>query len=236
MDKQSSLVMSGVSATLLNGIELSDGTHVFPGICNSFQVEKKVGFIAKNRDMLLFATFIGLYILYIVKPWSTEAAVLDDSQYDSMAATMFNFGDLVALKKKKSGTIYIEVDDVFGNQYVKNKEKKYDVTGEDDPRIGGAVNPMQVGNVTMPVDLNPLDTPKYTMEARAKGVEGMVTLEVVVGDDGSVLRVKVARGIEPSLDEAARKTYLRKKFQPSMGPDGKGVTVKFYQPVRFVLN
>ena len=37
-----------------------------------------------------------------------------------------------------------------------------------------------------------------------------------------------------ALDQAAAATYRRKKFKPSVGPNGP-ITVKFYQPVRFVL-
>ena len=88
----------------------------------------------------------------------------------------------------------------------------------------------------MPVDLTPEISPVYTAEAKSAGVQGTVTLEIVVSDDGKVLRARsVGKRLGHGLEESAAAAFRQKRFQPSM-KDGQPITVKFYQPVRFVLN
>ena len=152
----------------------------------------------------------------------------DDSLLDSIALTV-DFGDIT---HKSSGSVVVEVDEVFGNEYI--KDKPIDPNATEDPRISGAVDPV-VGNATSPVDLNPEITPEYTSDARSAGVEGTVTLEVVVSDDGKVLRVRsVGRKLGYGLEDSAIHSFKKKRYAPSKA-EGKAITVKFYQPVRFSL-
>ncbi|MCC6274882.1 MAG: energy transducer TonB [Leptospiraceae bacterium] len=157
--------------------------------------------------------------------FSSEA---EDKLLDSIALTV-DFGDII---HKSAGKIVVEIDEVFGNEYI--KDKPVDPNATEDPRISGAVDPV-IGNATAPVDMNPEIVPEYTADARSAGIEGTVTLEIVVSDDGKVLRVRsVGRKLGYGLEDSAIYSFKKKKYVPSKA-DGKPITVKFYQPVRFSL-
>jgi protein TonB len=64
----------------------------------------------------------------------------------------------------------------------------------------------------------------YPAAARRQQVEGTVTLEVTVGADGKVLRVKVLKGIGYGLDEAATRALESARFKPAKGSDGRPMT------------
>jgi TonB family protein len=111
---------------------------------------------------------------------------------------------------------------------LKNEEKV-------DPRVAGAQDSVLAGG-TEPIDLNPSEKALYTEEARANGVEGTITIEVVIANTGEVLQVKsVGRNLGFGLVESAIRTYKKKKFSPSL-VGGVPTTVKVLIPVRFVLN
>ncbi len=56
--------------------------------------------------------------------------------------------------------------------------------------------------------------PEYPRLAQKRGIEGMVILKALVGLDGSVRKVKVARGID-ELDQAAIEAVKKWKFRPA---------------------
>jgi protein TonB len=157
-----------------------------------------------------------------------------NDDFDAIPITM-DFGDL---RVRNPSVPVLEFDEVFGNEFVKEDKKREKIdpqTGEDS-RIAGAVNPFQA-NVSPPVDLNPEILPDYPPAARAAGVQGTVTLELVVSDEGEVLRAKpVGKPLGLGLDGAASAAFMKKRYKPSVDREGKAFTVKFYQPVRFVLN
>lgn len=103
----------------------------------------------------------------------------------------------------------------------------------EDERIAGAQNPYAIG-ATPPVDLSPGTKPPYTPEARAAGIEGLLVLELVVGDDGRVLQCRVVKGLGHGLDQSAVQTYYSKRFTPAY-KEGKPITVKINVPIRFQL-
>jgi TonB family protein len=112
---------------------------------------------------------------------------------------------------------------------------KKKVQEEQDPRISGAQD-AAISGATAPIDLTPDTKPDYTDEAKAQGITGTVTLEIVISDSGDVLQVKsVGRKLGSGLDESAVKTFRRKKYSPSI-LEGKAITVKVMVPVRFTLN
>ncbi len=112
--------------------------------------------------------------------------------------------------------------------------EKLEKVEKEDPRIATAQNPFLVG-ATLPVDLTPDIKPEYPVKARALGIEGVVTLEVVIADDGSVLRVlAMNKPIGFGLEEAAIAAFRKKKYQPST-LDGKPITIKVMIPVQFRL-
>lgn len=200
------------------------------GLSNSFAIEAATPWPRKNRVPLLFAGFSGFGIIAFVVGISLKLYVENRSLDDLQIAV--DLGDLVVPPKKQSAPL-IEIDEVFGNEYV--KDKKVVSADQEDPRAASAANPY-IGGATMPVDLTPDITPAYTPEAKAAGVQGTVTLEIVVSDDGKVLRARsVGKRLGHGLEESAAAAFRQKRFTPSM-KDGQPITVKFYQPVRFVLN
>lgn len=76
---------------------------------------------------------------------------------------------------------------------------------------------------------------KYPEGAKAKGIQGRVTLQFVVNQDGSISDVKTLRGVEPSLDaEAIRVARSMPAWKPGM-QRGQNVRVKYTMPVVFNL-
>ncbi len=76
---------------------------------------------------------------------------------------------------------------------------------------------------------------RYPAEAQKKKIEGRVVVSFVIEPDGSVSDVKVARSIDPLLDqEAVRVVGGMPKWQPGQ-QDGKPVRVKYNIPVAFRL-
>jgi TonB family protein len=113
------------------------------------------------------------------------------------------------------------------------EKKKVEI--QQDPRISGAQDAAIVG-ATAPVDLTPGVKPEYTELARAEGITGTITLEVVIADTGEVLQARsVGKKLGAGLEESAVSTYKRKRFSPSV-LEGKAITVKVLIPIRFSLN
>ena len=57
--------------------------------------------------------------------------------------------------------------------------------------------------------------PDYSEEARRRGVEGDVVMEIVVRHDGSVGDVRVLQGLGQGLDERAIAAVRRWRFAPA---------------------
>lgn len=77
---------------------------------------------------------------------------------------------------------------------------------------------------------------KYPQIAQENGIQGKVYVNFVVGKDGSISNVKIARGVDPSLDkEAIRVVTALPKWKPGK-QGGKPVRVSYTVPINFVLN
>ena len=75
----------------------------------------------------------------------------------------------------------------------------------------------------------------YPEIAKENGVSGRVTLQFTVEKDGSVTKVKVLRGVDPSLDkEAVRVVSMSPKWKPGKQRD-RAVPVTYTFPVIFQL-
>ena len=75
----------------------------------------------------------------------------------------------------------------------------------------------------------------YPEIAKEKGVQGRVRLQFTVEKDGSVTKVKVLRGVDPSLDkEAVRVVSMSPKWKPGKQRD-RAVPVTYTFPVYFQL-
>lgn len=105
------------------------------------------------------------------------------------------------------------------------EDKIFDVV-EQQPSFPGGISAMQNWireNLTYPV------------VAQENGIQGRVILSIVVEKDGSLGDVKVARSVDPSLDQAA--VQLVKKM-PKWNPgkqNGMPVRVKFTIPIAYSL-
>ncbi len=75
----------------------------------------------------------------------------------------------------------------------------------------------------------------YPEIAKENGVQGRVTLQFTVEKDGTVTKVKVLRGVDPSLDkEAVRVVSSSPKWKPGKQRD-RAVPVNYTFPVIFQL-
>ncbi|RHX86053.1 energy transducer TonB [Leptospira stimsonii] len=105
---------------------------------------------------------------------------------------------------------------------------------KEDPRIAGAQDAV-ISGATAPVDLTPNVIPVFTSEAKAAGISGTTTLEIVIADTGEVLRVRsVGKSLGFGLEESAIEAFYKKRYSPSI-LEGKAITVKVLIPVRFSL-
>lgn len=76
---------------------------------------------------------------------------------------------------------------------------------------------------------------KYPVVAEANGIQGRVIVTFIVGHDGSISDVKIAKSVDPSLDkEAIRVVKAMPRWKPGT-QKGKPVNVKFTIPVTFRL-
>lgn len=75
----------------------------------------------------------------------------------------------------------------------------------------------------------------YPEIAKENGVQGRVTLQFTIEKDGSLTKVKVVRGVDPSLDkEAVRVVSMSPKWEPGRQRD-RAVPVTYTFPVIFKL-
>ena len=179
-------------------------------------------FIDRNRLNvgLTISTVLQLLVLFF---WYTP-----DLKFNSLD----KFVDEVAFVDSVSITENVADTPTDGDVELADQLKK---EIKEDPRIAGAQDSILSG-ATAPVDLSPSIKPDYTEEARAAGIEGAMTLEIVIADTGDVLQVRsVGKKFGFGLEEEAIKTYRSKKFSPSF-LDGKAITVKVLVPIRFKLN
>ena len=85
------------------------------------------------------------------------------------------------------------------------------------PGDGGGVGggPYRPGSGIDPPRLVREVTPDYTEDARKRGIEGEVLLEIVVGAEGDVIDVRVLRRLGAGLDERAEEAVRQWRFSPA---------------------
>ncbi len=71
------------------------------------------------------------------------------------------------------------------------------------------------GDVSAPVPIHK-PSPGYPAQARLYGVQGSVTLRIVVDTEGNVTDARVLKGLGWGLDEEAARTVQKWKFKPGM--------------------
>ncbi|EMM98466.1 TonB-dependent receptor [Leptospira noguchii str. 1993005606] len=193
------------------------------------QSNSTITIVKKNRfrrwidryRMEFFLSISFLLQIFILFFWYTPSVQFDrlDRLVDEVA-----FVDNLVIQEPNVGEA---ADD--GEFEVTDTIKK-----KEDSRIAGAQDAI-ISGATAPVDLTPNITPEYPDEARSAGITGTSTLEVIIAENGQVLRVRsVGKSLGFGLDEAAIEAFYKKRYSPSI-LDGKPITVKVLIPVRFSL-
>jgi TonB family protein len=77
--------------------------------------------------------------------------------------------------------------------------------------------------------------PVYTERARQEGIEGTVILETIIDEEGCVQGVRVLRGLDPDLDEAAQRAVRRWVFRPAVF-QGQPVKVYYSLTINFKVD
>lgn len=67
--------------------------------------------------------------------------------------------------------------------------------------------------------------PEYTEEARKEKLQGGVTVQVLIGADGTAKRIRVVKGLGMGLDERTIETVRRWRFVPARDAHHRGVPV-----------
>ena len=76
---------------------------------------------------------------------------------------------------------------------------------------------------------------RYPNEARIKGIEGKVYVRFCVSSEGNVVKVSIAKSVDPSIDiEAIRVVKSSPKWKPGE-MEGKKVSVWYTVPINFAL-
>jgi protein TonB len=81
-----------------------------------------------------------------------------------------------------------------------------------------------------PVQMTKKPSPDYTREARRNGVQGFVTLKVLLAANSKVSRVRVLKGLPAGLTENAIRAACKIQFRPATKggrPASTWVTVEF---------
>ena len=94
--------------------------------------------------------------------------------------------------------------------------------------------PLPVGGVIRAPQKIKDVAPRYPALAQSAGVEGMVILQAVIGEEGSVLDVRVLKG-KPLLDQAAADAVRQWRFTPTL-LNGQPVPVVMTVTEAFTLN
>lgn len=93
--------------------------------------------------------------------------------------------------------------------------------------------PLRISSVVMRTKLIKAAPPKYPEEARKKNIQGIVTLDIVVGRNGHVKSAKVTDGPK-ELTKAAVNAVKHWRYQPTL-LKGKPIEVETSVEVGFKL-
>ena len=133
------------------------------------------------------------------------------------------------VKGNDEGGEVLKAKEVLATEPVKPKEeenKVFDVV-EQMPSFPG-------GNAALMNYLS--QNIKYPVIAEENGIQGRVIVQFVVGKDGHISDVRVAKSVDPSLDkEAVRVVKGMPRWIPGK-QNGQAVTVRYTLPVTFRLN
>jgi TonB family protein len=93
--------------------------------------------------------------------------------------------------------------------------------------------PLRISSVVMQAKVIHADPPKYPEEARSKNIQGVVTLDIIIGKNGAVESVKVTDGPK-ELTKAAVNAVKHWRYEPTL-LNGKPVEVETTVELGFKL-
>ena len=207
-----------------DGIELSNGKRVEPALQNSFANEKKQNWQQRNFyfTFFLIICFAQLFFSISISSESTEI-------YDATFSNFFYLGDM---RPRGGGPPVIEIDEIFGNQYVdKNKKlvvSKNSMNMDGDYEGEGVSDLSYFPGIPLP---RPLRSYKmiYPQKAREQGIEADALVEVIIDKSGivkevQVLGVSLRKQLPEALNDeftkefakAARQILLGHPYSPSV--------------------
>lgn len=193
----------------IGGITLSDGRRVYAGLNNSFTPQKD-----RRKKKYLTIAFTAIVLaevaVYLAVSWQSEPREIP---YTSMSI------DLGEFKPRARRAPVIEVDEVFGNQYV--KDKKVDATALPVNEAGGSID----GEGVVDLDVEGSGTGgsgpniarcavrNFPAEAKPYVDEALVLVSLLVDKTGLVreakpLYVSFKKNLPPELKERMRRLFL----------------------------
>jgi len=78
--------------------------------------------------------------------------------------------------------------------------------------------------------------PQYPEDAKKEGVQGVVILDAVIAEDGTVRETRVVQGEDARLVEAARAAVGQWRYEPVRDEDGEPMELLFTVTIRFALS
>jgi len=78
--------------------------------------------------------------------------------------------------------------------------------------------------------------PQYPEDAKKEGVQGVVILDAVIAEDGTIRETRVVQGEDARLVEAARAGVGQWRYEPVRDEDGKPMELLFTVTIRFALS
>ncbi|MEG1037394.1 MAG: energy transducer TonB [Mucinivorans sp.] len=127
-------------------------------------------------------------------------------------------------------------DDALANLEVKTYNKTEEVVEEEMVVFEAEEMPKFQGKGLEAFRVWVLNNTQYPQMALENNIQGKVTVSFVVERDGKLSNVKVIRGVDRELDQAAIKTISSSpKWTPAKN-HGKPVRLNYIMPVDFVIN
>lgn len=230
-----------------DGIMTHKGEVIFPGLSNSFEIQNSRPWHEKYFLLIIFV------ILFLIPFLGSLKFFMKASPQDFLySAETFDFGDISFARARKAATI--EIDEIFGNLYVKDKKpekeaKEGNSTGAEGSGdgFGEGVEDLAFSPGIRPP--RPVGILKRFFPEIAKQAEvgATVIIEIIIDTNGIVRSAKPLyvtlnkalpkekeNSIKSAFANAAKKTLMGARFTV-VKINGKVVPIKMELPLKFEL-
>ncbi len=251
------VLSSGTSRGDYKKLLLTQFTGVQLDIANSFNyslIKKRIKMMSKIKSSklaiskIIFGVLVAvsLVIVFACEQKQSAPSEVADENVITIKSTILDDGkikiegttaDLEKYRKIFAEKISFDfVTDSLGNTFLVEKAEIRPLTVEPGEEIFFIVEEMpEFPGGEQALRKYIANAIKYPAVAQGNGIQGKVYVTFVVSKDGSVANAKIARGVDPSLDqEALRVVNALPKWKPGM-QKGKAVSVSYTVPINFVL-